>query len=81
MAAIWAVWDVVSANALNDFESESEALSFVRELIGLGWKADELVMIFDDPALADEDLPPGITGDELARRAGAVGDDPVRRTA
>ena len=81
MAAIWAVWDVVSANALNDFESESEALSYVRELIRLGWKADELVMIFDDPALADEDLPPGVSGDDLARRAGAAGDDPVRRTA
>jgi hypothetical protein len=81
MAAIWAVWDVVSANALNDFESESEALSFVRELIGLGWKADELVMIYDDPALADEELPPGVTGDELARRAEASGDGPIRRTA
>jgi hypothetical protein len=64
-----------------DFESESEALSFVRELIGQGWKADELVMMFDDPALADEDLPPGVTGEELARRAEAAASNPVRRTA
>ena len=81
MTAIWAVWDVVSANALDDFESESEALTFVRELIGQGWKTDELVMIFDDPALADEELPPGVTGEELARRAEEAGADPVRRTA
>ena len=81
MVAIWAVWDVVSANALNDFESESEALDFVRKLIELGWKVDELVMIYDDPALADEDLPPGVTGDELARRIEESGSDPIRRTA
>jgi hypothetical protein len=75
------VWDVVSANALDDFESESEALAFVRQLIGQGWNLDELVMIFDDPALPDEELPPGVTGEELARRVADDGADPVRRTA
>jgi hypothetical protein len=81
MAVSWAIWDLVSANALWDFESETEALAYVRELLGQGWKPDELVLIFDDPALADEELPPGVTGEELARRAGLRGADEVRRTA
>jgi hypothetical protein len=75
MASFWAVWDLESANALADFDSEPEALSFIRELLGKDWKADELVMFFEDPALADEDLPPGVTGDELARRVEAIGLD------
>jgi hypothetical protein len=53
----------------------------VHQLLGVDWKADELVLIYDDPALADEDLPPGLTGEELARRAADDGADPVRRTA
>jgi hypothetical protein len=79
MTAIWAIWDLVSANALADFESESEALSFVRELIGKDWKADELVLIYDDPMVADEDLPLGVTGEDLARRATASFNDPDHR--
>ena len=81
MAESWAIWDLISRNALWDFETETEALAYIRELTGQGWKPVDLVLIFDDPALADEDLPPGITGDELARRAGLSGSDPIRRTA
>jgi hypothetical protein len=81
MTTYWAIWDLVSANALADFDTESGALDFVRQLMELGWKADELVMIFDDPSLADEELPPGVTGDELVRRAQASGSSISRRTA
>jgi hypothetical protein len=76
----WEIWDAISGNIISDFETESEALAYVRALIEQGWKADELLLIFDDPALADEDLPPAISGDELARRAAATA-TPVHRTA
>jgi hypothetical protein len=61
--------------------TEADALDVVRELLAKDWTVDELVLIYDDPALADEDLPPGVTGEELARRAGLNGPDQVRRTA
>ena len=77
----WEVWDLVSRNLLADFETESEALAFVRDMLGQGCKATELVLILDDPALADEELPPGVTGEELARRAGIADASPTRRTA
>lgn len=77
----WEVWAIPTSNIITAKATEAEALAVVRQLLAADWTADELVMIFDDPALADEDLPPGITGDELARRAGPDGDTPVRRTA
>jgi hypothetical protein len=36
MAGYWELLDVESANALWDFESEAEALAYVRELLGQG---------------------------------------------
>jgi hypothetical protein len=77
----WEVWDLISSNLLADFGTEAEALTFVREFLARGVKAEELVLILDDPALADEDLPPGISGEDLARRAEAAGSEPTRRTA
>lgn len=79
MRAIWAGGDVVSGNARDAVESESEALVFVRVLLGRDWKADEPVMISDDSALAGDEVPPGVHGEELARHALAAA-DPVRRT-
>ena len=74
------LWDAVSRNITSDFETEAEALAYVRVLVQQGWKAAELLLIFDDPALAVEDLPAAVSGDELARRAeDAVA--PKRRTA
>jgi len=60
--------------------SEVEALAVVRDLLGSDWTPDELTLIYDDPSLADEELPLAVTGEELARRAGVVR-DPARRTA
>jgi hypothetical protein len=77
----WEIWDAVSRNIISDFETEAEALAYVRALMGQGWKADELLLMVDDPAWADEDVPLAITGDELTRRAGIVSESPTRRTA
>jgi hypothetical protein len=77
----WELWDAVSGNIISDFETESEALAYVRVLLKQGWKADEILLMFDDPAVTDEDVPLAITGDELARRAGIVTESPTRRTA
>ena len=78
---IWEVWDAVSGNAIADFETEAEALAAVRSLVEGGWNVDQILFMVDDPAWADEDVPLAISGDELARRAGIVGESPTRRTA
>ena len=77
----WELWDAVSRNQLAAYETEAAALAGVRDLLDEGWKATELLLIFDDSALADEDLPPAVSGDELVRRAGAAHEPPSRRTA
>lgn len=76
----WELWDAVSGNIISDFETESEALDYVRVLRKQGWKADELLVMFDDPALAVEDLPAAISGEALVRRAEAAVSE-TRRTA
>ena len=64
-----------------DFEAESEALGFVRDLLERGWEPADLSLMYDDPAIEVEELPPAIAGDDLARRAEAAGSDAIRRTA
>ena len=81
MTGYWGLWHVPSRNLLEDFESESDALDLVRELVGQGVKPIDLSLGYDDPALDAEQLPAGLTGDELARRAGLTGSDQTRRTA
>jgi hypothetical protein len=80
-AMYWEVWAIPTSNLITAKSTEADALCVVRELLAGDWTANELVMIFDDPSLADKDLPPGVTGEELARRAKAAGNDPIRRTA
>jgi hypothetical protein len=77
----WEVWTIPSASMVASEATEADALRVVRDLLAADWKPEELVLIFDDPALADEDLPPGVTGEELAQRAGLTGPDQTRRTA
>ena len=81
MSGYWELWDVDSGNLVADFDTESDGLALVRELIGKGWNASNLSLAFEDPDIDVDDLPPGITGHELARRAEDTGDGPVRRTA
>jgi hypothetical protein len=78
---IWELWDAVSANAISDFETEAEALAYVRVLVGQGWKVDEILFMVDDPAWADDEVPLAITGDDLARKAGLSDEGQARRTA
>jgi hypothetical protein len=81
MAGHWEIWELEHRNMVSDAETEVEALQIVRTFVTQGWTYAELLLMFDDPALADEDLPPGVTGEELARRAEAAASNPVRRTA
>lgn len=81
MSGFWELWDVDSGNLLADFDTEAEGLVLVRELIGKGWNPSHLNLGFEDPDLDVDELPPGLTGEELARRAEDDGADPVRRTA
>jgi len=77
----WELWDIESGNLVGERDNEADALAMVRDLIERGWPVSALSLLAEDETVPDEELPPGITGDELARRAGASGDGPVRRTA
>ena len=81
MALHWELWHVTTANQLDTFETDVAALALVRELLSLGWRADDLTLIFDDPSVPVEQLPPAITGDDLARRVAALETRDARRTA
>ncbi len=69
----WEVWAISSGNLIAATESEAEALGVVRELLATDWRAEELSLIFDGQSRPVEDLPPALSGDDLARRAGASG--------
>jgi hypothetical protein len=73
----WELWAVDTANLIGALDSEAEALDLVRELLAKGWDAANLMLIFDDQRLRVEDLPPAISGAELAQRAGIP---PFRQT-
>jgi len=81
MAGYWEIWHLPSNNVLADAEAEHEALAVVRAIVAEGTMYSDLMLLFDDPEVDVEDLPSPVTGDELARRAEAAGNDPVRRTA
>ena len=77
----WELWDIESGNLVGHRDAETDALALVRELILKGWPIDALSLLAEDDSVPVEDLPPGVTGEELARRAEAAGPNPVRRTA
>jgi hypothetical protein len=77
----WELWDIETGNLVGDRDNEADALAMARDLIERGWPVRALSLLAEDGSVADEQLPPAVTGEELARRAGAAGDDPVRRTA
>ncbi len=66
------VWALPSGNLIAATETEAEALGIVRELLATDWRADELSLIYDDQSMPVENLPPALSGDELARRVGAL---------
>ena len=77
----WELWDIESGNLVGERDTEADALTLVRDLIKIGWPVGALSLLAEDEAVPDEHLPPGLTGEELARRAAGDGADPVRRTA
>ena len=77
----WELWDIESGNLVGERDTEADALALVRDLIEKGWPVGALSLLAEDEAVPDEALPPGVTGEELARRAEDAGADPVRRTA
>lgn len=68
----WGVWAVPTGNLIAAKTTEAEALAVVRGLLAVDWDASELTLIFDDPSVPDEELPPALTGDEVARRVAAL---------
>jgi hypothetical protein len=77
----WELWDIETANLVGTFDTEAAGLVVVREIVGKGWPVDALSLMVEDEAVPTENLPPGITGAELAKRAGLTGPDEIRRTA
>ena len=75
----WELWAIPSGNLIAATETEAEALGIVRDLLAADWRADELSLIFEDESRPVEDLPPALSGGDLARRAGALGS--VRRAS
>ena len=77
----WDLWDIESGNLIGQRATEAVALALVRDLMLKGWPVGALSLLAEDEAVAVEDLPSPVTGDELDRRAEAAGNDPIRRTA
>jgi len=73
------LWDGDTRDMIGAHELEAGALKVVRDLVGRDYSADELVLLFDDPARPVEGLPPVIAGADPAARAGLSGPDGIRR--
>jgi hypothetical protein len=77
----WEVWAIPTANMIAAERTEADALAVVRNLLATDWSPDELTVIVADDAVPVDELPPGVTGDELARRLRYRLRPAVRRTA
>jgi len=75
------LWAVPTMNMIASRSTEAQALELVRELLAKGWQPNELSLITEDDAVSADDLPPAITGDELARWAATATAPSVRQTA
>ena len=69
----WELWAIPSGNLIAATETESEALAIVRDLLASDWRPDELSLIFEDESKPVEDLPPALSGEDLARRVRTIG--------
>ena len=74
MPMYYTLWSVDPGNRIRDFGTEDEALAMVRELLAVGWSADDLALAAvreegDPDGLAE---PPTLMGAELAARAAAA---------
>lgn len=75
----WELWDVETGNLVGTRDDESAALALVCELVGKGWPVSALSLMAEDESMPEDALPPAVSGDELAHRAGLSGQ--VRRSA
>jgi hypothetical protein len=68
------LWSIEAGNRIADFKTEAEGLAMVRELLQVGWSADDLALgAFHEDGDPDRpDLPPALSGTELLSRALAV---------
>ena len=66
------LWALNAGNLIRGYDTEAEALAMVRSLLADGWRADDLGLglEFDDGEEGDdEQLPPTLSGADLAARA------------
>ncbi len=63
------VWELQSCSLVASCPTEDRALTLVRQLLEAGWSADDLVVGAEDPTVEVSDLPPTLTGEDLAARA------------
>ena len=67
------LWGHQAGNLLAEFDTEAAGIAFVRQLLDDGWSADALSLGLepgpDDPG--EIELPPILTGRELAARVAA----------
>ncbi len=66
------LWDAESANVIDVYRTESEALAMVRALLVAGWNPEHLSLgleFDEDEAGDDSELPPVLFGATLAERA------------
>lgn len=78
------LWDAESANVIDVYRTEGEALAVVRQLLQSGWHPDKLSLGFDfdeDEQGEDDALPPVLHGAALAERALAAPREDQRRSA
>lgn len=67
---MYEVWELETSSLVAAYPSEAEALALVRQLLGAGWSADQLVLAAENERLDPENLPAPLTGELLARVAG-----------
>ena len=70
----YALWDYRTSNIVDTFPTEGEALAVVRDLLANGWGAGELGLglDYDNAEPDDAELPPVLSGTDLAERAAAL---------
>jgi hypothetical protein len=68
----WEVWALDTGNLIAAPATEGEALALVRELLGKGWRAEDLSLMLEDEARPVEELPPALSGAKLHARARAA---------
>ena len=75
------LWEYRTRNIVNTYETETEALAMVRDLLANGWCPDELGLGWGDTE-DEERMGPVAEGQALAQRAAAAASkDSVRRSA